>query len=211
MNNSVENELSAAISLMLEELRPGSMVLKVLEAMINKPVNGLPRMTYDLETANEKFMKGDPQIQVPTMWHLIAMDVAPYPGLWECIEYARDNAKAVRNAVYGLKEQFEMLNPEDEAGVSPVGLYIFNKHSRDARDINVVTPMPNYASALRMCQDKQKKLFKSRVNKMTHRSKVAGLDGSAIVRELAHVLHDARSGADLPPTLGAELKKLESK
>lgn len=207
--NQADTDLMAAISAMLEQLRPGSIQASVLEAMVNKPVNGLPRMTYDLELANKQFEKAYPGFQVPTIWELIGLDVCPYPGLWDQVEFARSNAKAIRGAVYKLKEQFETLNPEDDDTVRPIALYIFNKNGPDYRDVNVVTPMPTYADAINKCQGKQYKQVRSRVRKVSERSRIAGKEDQVIVRELASVLHNSVEGLELLG-LGDELKKLEN-
>lgn len=196
------NDLSAAISLMLEQLRPSSMQARVLEAMVNKAPNGLPRMTYDLEYSNAKYAEMDIDFQVPTIWELIGLDVAPYPGLWQKVEYARDNAKAIRNAVYNLKEQFESLGEyQDEDGNPtgvPISLFVFNKNGPKSRDINVVTPDPVYCNSMELSVGKEHKGIHGRVMATAKRARVNGKDHRLIIRELATTLKDASAKADLP-------------
>jgi len=208
------NELAAAINLMLEQLRPGSMQARVLEAMVNKPDNGLPRMTYDLDVANSKLASSMPDLQIPTIWELIGLDVAPYPGLWQRIEYARDNWKSIRNAIYNLKEQFEGLGDrelEDGTIVPSVSLFIFNKNGPDSRDINVVTPMADYCNAYSLSEGKTVKRLRSGVVAITKRATIQGKDQSRIVRELASAFDQARRSALLPANLADEIKALENR
>ncbi len=209
MNDLVKKDLAVAIELMLEKFRPGSMKAKVLEAMVNKVANGLPRLTYDLEKANEMLKVKVPGFQVPTIWELIGLDVAPYPGLWQQVEYAKDNAKAIRNAIYTIKEEFECLNDEVNPDARPIGLYIFNPLDNNPKEVTVVTPMPDYRHAESKCRNKQNNLFKSRVQKITTRSRIAGRDEFSIVRELALALDNARQHSTL--SLADELKRIESK
>ena len=207
------NELSAAISLMLESLRPGSMQVRVLESMVNKAPNGLPRMTYDLDVANQKLAMTMEDLQVPSIWELIGLDVAPYPGLWQRMEYARDNWKSIRTAVYNLKEQFESLgNYQDEDGnifADPISLFVFNKNGPDSRDINVVTPIRTYCNAAELCRGKAQKGITSRVVKLTSRARINGQSVSALIKEVATVLNDSRKSASLGSGLADEMKRLE--
>lgn len=214
MSNFEKNELAAAIDLALERIRPSSMMAKVLEAMVNKPANGLPRMTYDLNKANEIYAAQGTDFIIPSIWELIGLDVAPYPSLWDRVNYARDNAKSIRTAVYGLKDQFEDFgNYLDEDGVStgrPIGLYIFNKNGPDNRDTNVVTADPTYENAFTLCTGKSNRRLSGVVTKTANRLKVGGRNSEQMVRDLAAMFHDSATKAELPVGLGAEIQKLEN-
>lgn len=212
MTDFEKTEFSAAISLALESIRPSSMMAHVLEAMVNKEPNGLPQLTYDLEVSNMKY--ADTDLVVPSIWELIGLDVAPYPNLWDRVNYARDNSKAIRNAVYGLKEWFESFgNYHDEEGnqtATPITLFIFNKNGADNKETNVITADPSYANALNMCQGKATKLMRGKVVKTANRLRLNKRNEAQIVSELASALNNARIAASLPKGLGDKIKSLES-
>jgi len=207
MNENQRTDLTAAISLMLDEIRPTSMQFRVMEVLVNRQANGIPAMTYDLEVANMEFAKSPLNIQVPSIWELIALDIAPHPNFWDNVEYAKQNAASIRNAVYGLQTQFERLSePEDN-----LSLYIFNKFGANSRDINVVTLIHDYEDAVQKSQRKRDKLVASQVNTSIRRIRRQGKTDDYIVAQLAGVLDSARKAARLPPALGEELRRLENK
>ena len=207
MNENQRTDLTAAISLMLDEIRSTSMQFRVMEVLVNRQANGIPAMTYDLEVANMEFAKSPLNIQVPSIWELIALDIAPHPNFWDNVEYAKQNAASIRNAVYGLQAQFERLaEPEDR-----ISLYIFNKFGANSRDINVVTLIHDYEDAVQKSQWKRDKLVMSQVNTSIRRIRRQGKTDDYIVAQLAGVLDSARKAAHLPPALGEELRRLENK
>jgi len=212
MTDSQNVTLLAAIALAIEGIRPNSMMAKVLEAMVNRIPNGLPPMTYDLEVANAKYAESGLGIEVPSMWELIGLDLAPFPNLWHRVEYAHDNAKAIRNAVYSLKDWFEDLgNYTNEAGEVtevPISLFVFNKHGEDKRDTNVVTADPAYCRALSITSGKARAGFNSRFIKTAHRYSLNGRSREQIVESLASFVHEAANKASLPG-LGKEIRRLE--
>lgn len=184
MTDEMKSDLVTAIELALEDIRPTSMQAKVLESMINRAPNGLPAMTYDLEVANEKFAELPMDFQVPTIWELIGLDVAPYPNLWGKVEYARDNAKAIRNAIYSLKEKFDMIE---------VPLYLFNPFQVNAKEVTVVTPDPAYKNAKEMTFGRMRKQYTARIQKDVNRCKLNGKNNSQIASEICAALKSVTS------------------
>lgn len=207
MSEYERNELSVAIELMLEQIRPSSMQYRVLEAIVNRQANGIPRMTYDLDVANREFSKSPLGIEIPSIWELIALDIAPSPNFWENVQYAQQNQAAVRNAIYNLRDQFETLaKPEDR-----ISLYIFNKFGPQNKHINVVTLIHDYENAAEQSRSKSNKILRSHVSNQARRLRVGGKTDDVILRELAAVLDNARQSAHLPRGLADEMRKLERK
>jgi len=204
-----ENAYHEAIAIALSTMRPGSMQNRLLEAMVNKPGNGIPRMTYDLELANLEFEKQMSKFQVPSVWELIGLDIAPYPGLWEKMEYAKDNVKAIRSAAYNLKENLESQCDEEGNNVG-VSLFIFNKNGPINRDINVVTFDPEYCNAQRLSHRKSAKILSSNTVKATSRLRINGRNDADVIRELASMFDTARKQAKLSTGLGDAIRNLEN-
>ena len=208
MSEYNRKELAAAIGLLLDEMRPTSMQYQVLQALINRQANGIPKMTYDLEIANRELAASPLGIEVPSIWKLIGLDIAPEPNFWDKVDYASAREGQIRNAVYNLRDQFETLRQDPEDCAS---LYVFNRFGNENKAVNVVTLIHDYEDAAEKCRSKGQKRVVGQVKRNVHRLKVQGKADCSIVSELASVFNDARKSAALPRGLGEELKKLEDR
>lgn len=207
MNDYSRKDLAAAISLLLDEMRPTSMQYQVLQALVNRKPNGTPKMTYDLEIANREMAASPFGIEVPSIWKLIGLDIAPEPNFWDKVNYAEQREGQIRNAVYNLRDQFETLRQDPEDCAS---LYVFNRFGNDHKTINVVTLIHDYENASEKCESKGQHRVIGQVKRNVHRLKVQGKADCLIVNELASVFNDARKSAALPRGLADELKRLEN-
>jgi len=179
------DELTTAIQIVLDEIRPTSTQARVLETIINHASNGLPRFTYDL--AEFKC-----SIEVPNIWCAIGYDLAPFDKDWDCIKWADENQKSVRNAVYGLQSQFaDLANKEVES----FALYLFS--DKGGRDIDVVTFDPDYKGSREKCSGRASKRVASSVKATSKRFTIMGKDRQQVARQLVETLRPALFEAGL--------------